>query len=282
MKKLLVMMVLAAVAGSASAADYTFIGGPAGLDAYENLAYWEVGGAPATVLPGINDDVTTATDARFTINDGGSYFLNSLTGNDSSGSFVQSGKLTITSNAVLNTGLSLSGAGDFEWGAGTGVTDGLMTIGDGVGLDTFSMTFGDHDGTRVNGDDLTLSASGQLRYNWWTAGTKGSTTADIGLSGDLTFTAGSSVKVELNGGAVGALDEGAYYLVRSDNITGDVPTLLTNANWDEDQAANSYLSFVETGANQGLYLNVIPEPATLGLIAFVGAGMVWIRRTFMI
>jgi len=31
-----------------------------------------------------------------------------------------------------------------------------------------------------------------------------------------------------------------------------------------------------------LQVTVIPEPATLGMVAFLGGGMLWIRRKFMI
>ncbi|RKX40656.1 MAG: hypothetical protein DRP64_12340, partial [Verrucomicrobia bacterium] len=36
------------------------------------------------------------------------------------------------------------------------------------------------------------------------------------------------------------------------------------------------------GTGQMLQVTVIPEPATLGMVAFLGGGMLWIRRKFMI
>jgi len=36
------------------------------------------------------------------------------------------------------------------------------------------------------------------------------------------------------------------------------------------------------GTGQMLQVTVIPEPATLGMLAFVGGGMLWIRRKFRI
>lgn len=49
-------------------------------------------------------------------------------------------------------------------------------------------------------------------------------------------------------------------------------------------ATSRTISWVANNATIGRYdnLNVIPEPATLGLITAVGAGIFWIRRTFTI
>jgi hypothetical protein len=255
----------------ASAAAVTFDGnGSNAIQDYELAANWD----PEAVA-GSGDDVTVT--GRFRLLDpAADYTINSLTVNGG-GSVVAGGKLTVTSDVVINTDMTVKNNGSvFTWGTGTG--GGLMTLGDGAtGTDTLELVYGTHD-TKAVGDDLTVAANGRILFNWFNAQTESSTIADIGLSGDLTFTSGSSVKVDLNGGAVGALTEGSYFLVSSDNISGDLPTLLTNANWDATQAANSFLSF-ENGINEGLYLNVIPEPGTYALLAGCFAlASVMIRR----
>ena len=85
---------------TANAGLLTFTGtaGAPTLDPYGSAAEWD-GGVVGTVA----DDATIT--GRFTINDGvTTYALNKLTGNDASGSFVQNGKLTVMTNATLNTG----------------------------------------------------------------------------------------------------------------------------------------------------------------------------------
>jgi hypothetical protein len=270
MKKLLVMIVLAAVAGSASAALVTFDGaGSSALVDYEDAANWDPEG-----VAGSDDDVIVT--GRFKLlNATADHTINSLTVNGT-GSTVAGGKLTVTGDVAINSAMTVKNAtGVFTW-------EGAATLGDGTGTDILELVYGTHD-TKVVGNDLTVAANGRIKFNWFTAQTLDNTNADIGLTGDLTFVSGSSVLVDLNGGGIGALvDDGVYYLVRSESITGDLPTLLTDADWDEDQADNSYLSFVETGDNQGLYLTVIPEPATLGLVAAFGGTILFIRRRFMI
>ena len=271
MKKLSMILALAAFAGSASAAVVTYDGNGVGtLTAYEDTVNWD----PEAV--GTSADDATVT-ARFRINDGVDYFLNSLVtvGGNGSSSFISNGSLDVTGLATLNNGLAVQGNGNL-------VVGGLMTLGDGVGTDTLSLTFGTHtDPSKVVGNDLDVSSSGVIELRWFTSATEGSTVPDIDLSGALDFAAGSEVAITLEGGTLPrALAHGSYFLVGSDNISGTLPTLDVSSGWTTAQAANSSLSFVTSGGNQGLYLNVssVPEPSTLGLLGFGALIMLYIRR----
>lgn len=70
----------------------------------------------------------------------------------------------------------------------------------------------------------------------------------------------------------------------SSNILTDASTVFTVLSGTE--FAMSILDNVDrygnAGTGQMLQVTVIPEPATLGLLAFVGGAMLWIRRKFMI
>jgi len=74
-------------------------------------------------------------------------------------------------------------------------------------------------------------------------------------------------------------------------VDGDWHTYLLDFTDEADWTGNlTYLRLDPVADNVGSsfeldsvrYMETIPEPATLGLVAFLGAGMLWVRRRFMI
>ena len=242
----------------ASAAAVTFDGaGLGGLQDYELAVNWD----PEAVA-GSDDDVTVT--GRFNLtNAAADYTIKSLT--VGAYSQVTFGSLTVTEDVTLNTSF-LTHLGHFEWG-------GTATVGDGTGTDSLEVINGsDTDPSKVVGNNLTLNANGEIKLRWYNSVTVGYGVPNMDLSGALTFTSGANVKIDLETGLANTtIAGGAYFLVGSDNISGDLPTLEL-VDWTAEQAT-SYLSFVETGDNQGLYLNVI-QPADLWVPSIFSSGMV--------
>ena len=156
------LLVLCFGTSTANADLVTFDGTPGAptLDPYGTASNW-AGGAVGTIA----DDATIS--GRFTINDGVDYFLKSYTGAEPSGSFIQNGSLTITDSVHINNGLEIQANGNLEWG-------GAATLGDGAGTDRLSLVFGTHTNpSKVVGNSLDVSSSGQLQYRWFTPATEG-------------------------------------------------------------------------------------------------------------
>ncbi len=74
-------------------------------------------------------------------------------------------------------------------------------------------------------------------------------------------------------------------------VDGDWHTYLLDFTDEADWTGNlTYLRLDPVADNVGSsfeldsvrYMETIPEPATIGMVAFLGAGILWIRRTFMI
>ena len=258
-------------ASNASAAVVTFVGAGS-VDPYHVAGNW-------TGVVGGDGIPTSADDAiatgRFQLNDGSTRELNSLTVNGG-GSFIGDGLLNVTDDVLINSNLQLQGSGNLQWG-------GLATLGNGVGSDLFEVVFGTHtDPSRVVGNNLDVTSSGLIKERWYTLPTVAATVPDFDLSGTLTFAAGSIFEIKLENTNVGIeIDNGAYFLIGSDDISGPLPTLnLTN--FEADQEANSFLSFDTTNADvslQGLYLTVaVPEPSSAALIGLGGFALILRRR----
>ena len=267
------LLVLCFGTSTANADLVTFVGVPGAppLDAYGTVAHWEdnVGGALGRVAD-INDDATAT--GRFTINDGVDYFLNSFTGNDASGSFIQNGSLTVTDSVALNTGFSIQANGNLAWG-------GAGTLGDGVGgTDRLSLTFGAHTNpSKVVGNSLDVASNGQIQYRWFTSATEGSTVPDLDLSGALSFAAGSQIEITREGGTGPRfIGDGSYFLASASSISGPLPTLtLTGHTYEAGQDAFFLQQRVD-----GLYLTnftTVPEPSSIVMFG-LGCAMLARRR----
>jgi hypothetical protein len=275
---LALLSVLSCSVASAALTDYTFVGGttaPAGTSTFEIVADWEANGVAATLLPGMNDDVTAT--ASFLLRSTTDYTIKSLTLDGGNGTLAAK-KLTVTGNVAMNSGMTVKNTGTvFEW-------EGAATLGDGgAGTDRLEVVYGTHD-TKVVGNNLTVAANGEIYYRWFADPTEGSAVPDMDLSGVLTFDTGSAIQIKLDGApgsADRALAEGSYFLVGSTNISA-LPELDLSGFWTTEQAVNSFLSIDSTNADtslQGLYLTVIPEPGTYALLAGCFAlASVMIRR----
>jgi hypothetical protein len=268
---LALLSVLSCSVASAALTDYTFVGGttdPADNSTFEILANWEANGAAATLLPGMNDDVTATANflLRSTTTD---YTIKSLTLDGGAGTLAAK-KLTVTGDVTMNSRMTVKNAGTvFEWG-------GTATI-----YNTLEMVLGGGVRTKVVGKDLDVATNGEIYFRWYDVPNANSAAPEIDLSGVLDFAADSVFEIKLEGGNDGvAQTEGSYFLVGSETITGTLPSL-SLLNWTADQGTYSYLSVDDTNADtslQGLYLNVIPEPATIGMLGLGALITLLVRR----
>ena len=177
----------------------------------------------------------------------------------------QSPTLGITANMFLDLGGDRS-SGFFEMramseaiGAGTGLYSAKFTFRDSGGSDLFV---------------LNLRKDTEIR---WTTG-----------SGDLAF-AGETANA-FNNYQI-AWDNGQVSLFWDDEANGgaNATTYLNEGYLGGSVADVAEIQFeVNTSGEAGkvtidsLSVEVIPEPATLGLVALVGAGMLFARRRFMV
>ena len=283
MKKLLVMMLLAAVAGSASAAYVNFI--PAANGGIDNPANW-----------------------------GGAYPSGSTTGlltSANSGSWIGGG--VMQDFALRQTGGYINGINGVTLRGGTSGS-GITTV---LEFDTTdyatTVNFGGNAGVHMSmwsqfGENMELNVlAGQVQVDTMSLQAAGKGTINMGegiihslglvnAQAQINFLAGTSGDIVFDD--MDDIDVGSFYIdFASDNtgsmtigsVTGDTSALsklswmIDNGRVSIDGVASSDLADYNLELD-GLSttLSVIPEPATLGLVAAFGAGMFWIRRRFMI
>ncbi|VGO11726.1 hypothetical protein PDESU_00272 [Pontiella desulfatans] len=206
-----------------------------------------------------------------------------------SGVLSGTGELTIKDNGTLsfsNTGNTFEGTLNLGTSAGTvnltSLGDGATITGDGAGtlnflgaisLDTANTYAGGitvASGGSIGGSgslagDLTLASGAMIEF---------SATETLTVAGSVTLD--SSFGIDDLLGLDGSTAEGTYTLIAND---GDFSHI---ENFGEAFAADiggGKSAYFQTGS---LQVVVIPEPATLGLVAVFGAAVLFIRRRFMI
>ena len=216
---------------------------------------------------------------------------------------------TFTDNPTIDFAAEWRDAADLGTSADLGTTYARSVIDTDNDI-TFTLTLsssGNHIGYRNTAEDIGLlnDGNGYDNNNDSTieAG-EGTLTMTLALTGtgvaNLTSLNLERIYVRRWGGGEGASfgDGGTNTLT---TLTGDYTdyldytgtvdadqslaglTALTKDNtglWQLDLSATGTQS-IGLGAI-GFEYTVVPEPATLGLLAFVGGGMLWIRRTFTI
>jgi hypothetical protein len=174
----------------------------------------------------------------------------------------QSGTVTLSDGGytgVYNLSVDIAAVGGVVYRGGTGT----LGVGDGLIGDAEELTFSNVVLTFVSGDD-------KFQFDGFT----GIAVANLGTGETFTMTDGSTTLMNT---------------VNGDSNEGNGGFTTTLA-WDEAGApalANTVTVISTTGGNGGS-INVldaqfvaIPEPATLGLVAAFGGGLLFVRRRFM-
>jgi hypothetical protein len=280
MKKLLVVVLVAGIAGAASAAEVYWTAQHLGGDAatWEDANNWSADFSNVYGLPGATDNARitgTSWIAGYptlsTVQTIGGLYMGLETAVDAqvaSLDIMAAGGLTTTSTDGWNDGVQigwysdavLTSAGTVDTSAGNGGTSlGLGDAANGFGNATLNMTGG----------------------SWTTAA--------------LNFNTNSVNHVQLDGGVMDAGTLQWFHVAgQTMDITGGSLIL------DGDQVA--YLGWVNQAGMGNLSINgaydniaglvsydagsdtttVIPEPATLGMVVLLGGGILWIRKRLMI
>ncbi|RKX46911.1 MAG: hypothetical protein DRP64_02535 [Verrucomicrobia bacterium] len=257
MKRMIVTLVLLGLVGPASADPKWFNHwGGTGNNLWSDINNWNNGQAP---LPSGLDDV-------YLFPNGGTGGLIQM---DNTASVVG-----ITLNSAGNTELEVVSGGNLTW-----TTQAWPTFGTVAGrTHTLTMSGGTLDvqagpwfafgnaGTGILNMDAGLLTTSNLRIDWDTPGG----------SGHAYVTGGT---IELTGvmriGLNGLLDiTGGQIISRGVDDTTTLQGYITSGHITGASLSDVYFDGTDT--------YVIPEPATLGLFALIGGGMVWIRKRLMI
>ncbi|VGO22943.1 PEP-CTERM sorting domain-containing protein [Pontiella sulfatireligans] len=265
MKKLMILAIAGLVAGSASASlsvDYTLMGGIDDADGGTFQAVQSLTVAKGDVVvmfagtnkkPSVYSPVFSSTSAEtFTA-------INSWT------TETNPNPAAWMSYAVIDT------AGTYDF-----LVTGNGTVADRNGIYLLSSNQGDV--AFLDGDEATyagLAGGASLTVNnslGWTTNPLYGEIAVIGGASHLRIVSGDSVNLDAD-------DTGSNQrFSASTNIASgtsyDIAWSFTNSD-AIDRSSNG--SFLAAG-----FAEVIPEPATLGLVAAFGAGILFIRRRFMI
>jgi len=140
-----------------------------------------------------------------------------------------------------------------------------------------------------------ISSDLQVGYNETTNGLPSGAVSGgsgvVNMSGDAILHAGilslgqeridyDAGNPDLDGTGVINMTDSVRFLVN-----GDVTVAAANwvaSGWIKASGAGESITYGYDGVNDRTEFNVVPEPATLGLFAMIGGGMVWIRRCFRI
>ena len=246
MKKLIIFAAVAAIAAGVQADSMTWgstLGGGDGTTFNVNNNWWSDDDAGlSTHVPGAGDVV---------------YIDDDLFGNSLSTMPTLSAAQTI---AGLLIGDGSAGAVDINTGADLTV-NGWMYVGGVSGSSTLNMNGGVADVENLLWATRDAAGSGHINLYGGVI-----TTAAMSMTGDGTGT------MDITEGSIvvtGAFDGGGWdFLTASGFITayGGTGTVMRDFNAGTGQTT----------------LYAIPEPATLGLVALLGGGILWIRSRFMI
>lgn len=233
-------------------------------------------GGPASHFPVINSDAGSVTvlsvggvagsgTGELTIGTGGSLNVSSD---------IRLADQYVAGNGVLNinggtlatpqimTGLLSGNNATINMNGGSASVSGLYRLGTTAGsTGTLNMSSG-------------LTVAGQLEVGSYGNGV-------VNLSGDAILHAGiyySGEQFGVGGTGVIYLEDSAQFLVNGDHVTSGHAGNVIALGWVA--AANSGESIVANydTANSRTVYSVIPEPATLGLFGFIGAGLLWARK----
>lgn len=246
MKKLLTLLAVTAIAAGVQADSMTWganLGGGDGTTFNVNNNWWSADdGGPSTHTPGVGDVV---------------YIDDDLFGNP------------LGTMPSLSTASSIS---DLLVGDASG---GAMTLNTGAALDVSNWMYvgGVAGSSTLNMNDGTLDVVGNLEW-----GTRAGGTGHINLYGGTITTA----VLGMSGSGTGTMDIEAGTLIVNGDQTGAL-SFLQGSGWITAYGGTGTVMMDYNVTNAGqTTLYAIPEPATLGMVALMGGGILFIRRKFMI
>ena len=259
MKKLITITLLAGLAGSASASVWTGLGGD---NLWDNAGNWDAGVPASGVAADIDNAAVVLNNAAWHQADGLAVGANNTT------------SLTIQNGSTIQTGV---GGGNWAWiGGGGGLSGaGTLVLDAGTGFHASALVVGSGGyGTVVNSGDVHVW--GDFYLDAWSA-----------AAGHLQLNDGSfqvdGAIAAWGGAATMDLADGTF-LVNGDQVAS-LTTWINGgsitANGGPSTIADFNLDYNTTNAGFTT-LSVIPEPATLGLVAAFGGALLMIRRKLMI
>ena len=249
-------------------------------------------------------EITTANGSIRVGNDSGASGTIDMTGGTlKAKSFISlghagTGSMTMSAGAVETSAfvVGINGAGDFDMSGGTITLDSHVRVGEGAGEGVWTMSGGLLVATNYIAAGWGATGAGEMNTINMSDGELRTGDLRLGLVGDGTLNlSGGEINVNIYGsgaytnglvfnsnGGEGLLDITADGTLNwlGGNFTNEVNAFITSG--DIINSIEGELSVIYNSGSNITTVTAIPEPATLGMIAFLGGVMFWIRRTFMI
>jgi hypothetical protein len=186
-----------------------------------------------------------------------------------------------TNNDGDNLIFRMENGGDLTVAAG-GVLDLTLGAGAGLGLITERGSTA-ASGRRVTLEDgATFKVDRYLTHNAWTTEFIASETgvATMEVLADLRFRNSDALVIDLSDyNVVDTVNGDTLVLFDYGSIVGAAASVSVVGYNEADWTLN--YAYDQGGGDLGVAITVIPEPATLGLVAAMGGGILFIRRRFM-
>jgi len=207
--------------------------------------------------------LSTVTNGHVVFNDG-----NTLLADNSIGTYFFRARMPVT-GSHNGTGVSATEGYQNGWSDGGAI---VRLGGTNPGSNIYGYNEGPTGPTGGTYPTLTTDTTTEFWYNLWVvldnSGEQGSRTYDVYIQrdGDANFDTQQQI------------GSGLYYRWDANTVVGSIESLyFRNAN---DGVSADFDDLYFDGAGENL-INPIPEPATLGLVAVFGGGVLFIRRRFM-
>ncbi|MEN8256067.1 MAG: PEP-CTERM sorting domain-containing protein [Verrucomicrobiota bacterium] len=283
MKKLIVTLMVFAMAGSVLAASYHWKNEPTGGAGYgngdglyETAGNWSINASseiPATVLPGSGDTIIFGGGTAWDDESGASTLSSTQTVLKIA---LYHGQLDIPVGAQLNTTLAVTSAHDIGRGL-TGIAGnttiniageikgtGIMRLGTTGGFGTINVTGnGLLDTSRI---DMLETGGGLIA---------------IEDNASMTLSYNNDVVIQIDGqtDADIILRDNATIVMRGDRLTA-MAALLNDEILTDDTGKTLQVAWDDPDLDLVGYttISIIPEPATIGLFGMAGLGTLMLRR----
>jgi len=176
-----------------------------------------------------------------------------------------------------------------------GGTVNILTLGWGyAGTATLNITDGASLTVAGTGSFMRLGdAAGSTSFVNMTGGSLETAILHVGYLGDGTVnmsgnatiqTADLGVAIAGPGFGTGVINmtDNAKFRYDGDKVTGGTAASILSQNWIVASGAGESIEYNYDPGNDWTEFTVVPEPATLSMVALLGGGMLWIRKRFTI